>query len=87
MSSVKTIDICCEKETVDMAKGFSVFTTNIDLDENVRGIILPEEDNVNRLILNPYYQGGKLVIKTRVVGPVPKRYKPGDKIGTLVLLD
>lgn len=87
MPTERTIDVINRKESANLIKGIIVFDTNINLDEGILGIVLPVEDNDDKVILNPYYKGGELKLRMKIVSSAPNRFEIGDKIATLVLLD
>lgn len=82
----KTLDVINKKENVNLIKGIIEFDTNIELPDGVEALIVPNEENEDKVILNPYYKGGKLKLKMKIVGSAPSKFKVGEKIATLVLL-
>ena len=83
---LKTLDVINQKETANLIKGIVIFDTNVELPEGVTGLVVPNEDNEDKVILNPMYKGGSLQVKMKIVGNTPNRFDVGEKIATLVLL-
>ena len=84
MSNV--IPIIMEKEEIDRVKHISTFTTKTTV--GARGIIVPVDENEDKVILNPYHEGSEeeVVVKMKIVSAPAKRFKEGDHIANLVLL-
>lgn len=77
-----------KSETVDMSKGVSILEVDTNMIPEIEGIalIVPEENNEDRVILNPYYYGGHLQVRTRVLKMPAKKYNKGEVVAKLVVL-
>lgn len=84
---VKVIEIFKKSEKVQPT-GVITFHTGLDnlLEPGEYGILTPEADNTDKIILNPLYTGGELLVKMRIIGQPAKMFKNGDKIANLVIM-
>lgn len=82
------LDLALISERIDMSKGVSVLEVDTNMIPEIDGIalIVPEDNNEDRIILNPFYYGGNLEIRTRVLKMPAKKYNKGDIVAKLVVL-
>lgn len=83
---MKAINLYKASEKLDLKTGLIMFS--VSSDEPIKpGVVVPEDDNVDKLIMNPLYVGGELLVKMRVLSTPARKYEVGDKIASLVVLD
>lgn len=82
------LDLVLLDEKVNIHKGISILQVDTNMIPEIEGIalIVPEDKNEDRVILNPYYYGGHLEIRTRVLKMPAKKYNKGDVVAKLVVL-
>ena len=72
------------EESVDSIK--QILTIKTDLKEVGPAVLVPVEDNDDKVILNSYHTGGDVVVKMKVITFPAKKFNKGDKIAYAVLL-
>lgn len=82
------IEIFNKEESLDLKSGVISFKTGLVdvLSPGQSGVLAIEGDNMDKIILNPFYDGGELVVKMRIIATPAKRYKVGDKIANLLIV-
>lgn len=82
------IEIFKKEESIDNISRVITFKTGLKdiVGPGEIGILTPEENNTDKIILNPLYKGGELLVKMRVISLPAKMYKEGDKIANLLIV-
>ena len=82
------IEVIKKDEKVDFSSGVVTFSTGLTdvLEPGEIGILVSEENNTDKVILNPLYMGGELVVKMKIISTPARKYKDGEKIANLLIV-
>lgn len=84
---MNTFELKLVSETLDVAKGIQILEVDTSsLPEGITGIILSENTNEDRIILNQIYNGSgaTYVLRTRVLRMPAKKYNKGEVVAKLI---
>ena len=82
------IEIIKKKEYVDPVTGVITFVTGLSdlVEDGEVGLLMPENSNTDKIIVNPLYTGGELEVKMKIISTPARRYKEGEKIADLLVV-
>jgi hypothetical protein len=84
---MNTFELKLVSETLDVSKGISILEVDTsEIPEDTKGIILSENTNEDRIILNQIYNGSgsSYILRTRVLKMPARKYNKGEVVAKLV---